>query len=55
MQVKFWSSVNCFGNAQKSGILGEVAKSSNSIKSNEIKFSDVLKKNLFVPNQICQS
>ena len=41
----------CF--AQKSGILGLVTNHSHSIELKDIKFSDVLKKNLFVPNQIC--
>lgn len=46
-------SYSCF--AQKSGILGVVKNDNNSIESIKIKFSDVLKKNLFVPNQICHS
>jgi len=41
----------CF--AQKSGILGLVTNNSHSIELKDITFSDVLKKNLFVPNQIC--
>ena len=44
-------SYSCF--SQNSCILGEETMNKNSIQSNEIKFSDVLKKNLFVPNQIC--
>ena len=47
-------SYSCF--AQKSGVLGEEIMNNNNnnpSQSNEITFSDVLKTNLFVPNQIC--
>ena len=42
---------SCF--AQKSGVLGKEIMNNNICQSNEITFSDVLKINLFVPNQIC--